>query len=209
MPDLDTLPSIGGAGTGDTPQDDLLPSAFWDQCLTIGEFVPDFTLPNVRGELVGLDDLLDAGPVVVSFQHDSACPCCQRNQRLLLEAEPAIVGAGATLVVVSAATANEREQRLGAWSELLCDPGGKVAGLFGLLCRVPAGRREVLRRAGVALADPRPSGECVVQARAIYVIDSHGVVAYAAVTLGQRQEPDPTVIAATLTGLREQAEAID
>lgn len=209
MPELDTLPPIGGPDTGDTPQDDLLSATFWNQCLTIGEFAPDFTLPNVKGELVGLEDLLDAGPVVLAFQHDSTCPCCRQNRRLLSEAESTIVGAGATLVIMSAACASPRQELAESWNELLCDTGGKVAGLFGLLCRVPAGRREALRRSGVPLGDPGPSGECVVQARAIYVIDSHGIVAYAAVNLGPRHAADATVIAATLTGLQEQAGVTD
>jgi len=35
--------------------------------LRIGERAPDFTLPNQRGEMVSLRDLLSRGPVVLNF----------------------------------------------------------------------------------------------------------------------------------------------
>jgi len=35
--------------------------------LRIGERAPDFTLPNQRGEMVGLSERLSRGPVVLSF----------------------------------------------------------------------------------------------------------------------------------------------
>ena len=35
--------------------------------LRIGERAPDFALPNQRGEIVSLSDLLSKGPVVLNF----------------------------------------------------------------------------------------------------------------------------------------------
>jgi len=46
---------------------DLVRSAIAAQALKKGAKAPDFALPNVRGELVVLSDLLMSGPVVVAF----------------------------------------------------------------------------------------------------------------------------------------------
>ena len=42
-------------------------SGIADKALKVGDKAPDFTLPNVRGELVSLPDLLAKGPAVVAF----------------------------------------------------------------------------------------------------------------------------------------------
>ena len=42
-------------------------SGITDKALKVGETVPDFTLPNVRGEAVTLSDMLANGPAIVAF----------------------------------------------------------------------------------------------------------------------------------------------
>src|SRR5215831_1225539 len=98
---VDELPTIGPADVADSGE--LLPPAFWAQCLAIGEMVPEFVLPNAQGELVSLEELLDAGPVVLAFQHEPTCICCEPQRRLLVAAEPDISGAGGSLATIYAA----------------------------------------------------------------------------------------------------------
>jgi hypothetical protein len=38
-----------------------------DKALKVGDTAPNFTLPNVRGELISLSDLLAKGPAVIAF----------------------------------------------------------------------------------------------------------------------------------------------
>lgn len=202
---VDELPTIGLQEFADSGQ--ILSSAFWAQCLAIGEMVPEFVLPNAQGELVSLEEMLDAGPVVLSFQHEPACLCCEPQRRLLVEMEPDISGAGGSLAAIYAATAGTPPENRGLWSEPLYDPTGRVPRLFGLLCLAPTPLHDALRRSGMALPDPRPSGSSVVQARATYVVDIRGIVAYAAVSLGPTQTIDANVLTATLVGLQEATEA--
>jgi peroxiredoxin len=203
------LPTIGFPDAADSGSGEILPPAFWAQCLAIGEMVPEFALPDVRGELVSLEELLDAGPVVLTFQHDPTCACCEPQRRLLVEAESDIVTAGGSLTTIFAAPFDLDPGMKDSWSERLYDPSGRVARLFGLLCQAPTSLHGLLRHSGMALPDSGPSGGCVVQARAIYVIDGHGVVAYAAVSLGHAQTADANVLTATLIGLQEPTEAVD
>lgn len=47
--------------------EDQVKSGIADKALKAGDTVPDFTLPNVRGEAVTLSDVLDKGPAIVAF----------------------------------------------------------------------------------------------------------------------------------------------
>jgi peroxiredoxin len=69
--------------------------------LRVGEEAPDFELPDATGTQVRLRDLLDHGPVVLSFQRGEWCPHCNLElhtwQRLLDQ----LSAAGAHPIAVS------------------------------------------------------------------------------------------------------------
>jgi hypothetical protein len=46
---------------------DLKNSGILEKVLKVGEFAPEFSLPDENGNLVELKDLLTHGPVVISF----------------------------------------------------------------------------------------------------------------------------------------------
>ncbi len=54
-----------------------------------GEKMPDFVLPDEKGHLVSLDQLLKKGPVAVTFHRGHWCPYCRINTRALAEAQDA------------------------------------------------------------------------------------------------------------------------
>jgi len=47
--------------------DELIQSGIVSKCLRQGDKAPDFVLPNAKGELVHFSQLLERGPVVVTF----------------------------------------------------------------------------------------------------------------------------------------------
>src|ERR1700733_6604693 len=47
----------------------------------VGTISPDLRLPDVRGDLVSLTDLLRDGPVVVTFYRGGWCPYCNIQLR--------------------------------------------------------------------------------------------------------------------------------
>jgi peroxiredoxin len=64
-----------------------------------GEPMPGFVLPDENGDRVSLDDLLDEGPVAITFHRGHWCPYCRINinalaraQRELAEGEGQIIG---------------------------------------------------------------------------------------------------------------------
>jgi peroxiredoxin len=65
-----------------------------------GETMPSFILPDENGRLVGLEDLLAAGPVAVTFHRGHWCPYCRINTRALSEAQGRIKAIGAQIVAI-------------------------------------------------------------------------------------------------------------
>lgn len=56
----------------------------------VGEPMPPFLLPDERGRLVSLDDLLGEGPVAIAFHRGYWCPYCRINIDALARAEEEI-----------------------------------------------------------------------------------------------------------------------
>jgi peroxiredoxin len=53
----------------------------------VGEPMPPFMLPDERGRLVGLEDLLSEGPVAIAFHRGYWCPYCRITINALARAE--------------------------------------------------------------------------------------------------------------------------
>ena len=52
-----------------------------------GEPMPGFVLPDENGDRVSLDDLLDEGPVAITFHRGHWCPYCRININALVQAQ--------------------------------------------------------------------------------------------------------------------------
>ena len=66
-----------------------------------GEPMPDFILPDEGGRLVRLTDLLDKGPVVLSFHRGHWCPYCRLNADGLAKIAGEVESLGAQIVAIS------------------------------------------------------------------------------------------------------------
>jgi peroxiredoxin len=69
-----------------------------------GEAMPEFVLMDENGRMVVLAQLLEAGPVVVSFNRGHWCPYCRLNVDALTKAQPEIAKLGAQIVAISPET---------------------------------------------------------------------------------------------------------
>lgn len=66
----------------------------------VGEAMPPFLLPDHTGKLVGLSDLLSAGPLVVSFNRGHWCEYCQLELRAFAAAHAQFAERGAQVVSI-------------------------------------------------------------------------------------------------------------
>jgi peroxiredoxin len=66
----------------------------------IGESMPPFVLPDDAGQIVSLDELLDRGPVAVTFHRGHWCPYCRININALVEAHRELPASGGQIVAI-------------------------------------------------------------------------------------------------------------
>ena len=66
----------------------------------IGQSMPPFVLPDDAGQMVSLDELLDRGPVAVTFHRGHWCPYCRININALVEAHRELPASGGQIVAI-------------------------------------------------------------------------------------------------------------
>jgi peroxiredoxin len=66
----------------------------------IGESMPPFILPDETGQMVSLEELLNRGPVAVTFHRGHWCPYCRVNINALVEAYRELSAGGGQIVAI-------------------------------------------------------------------------------------------------------------
>jgi peroxiredoxin len=168
-----------------------------ERALKIGDAMPAFVLPSTEGCMVSSDDLLDRGPLVVTFFRGDWCPYCLIALKAMEAALPDIEALAGQLVALTPDTGRhladiKRIQRLSY--EILSDVDGAVSLMFGVLFRVPAAYREVLAAAGVNLAERHGNEAWFIPMPATFVVDRQGIVRYAFVDVDFTHRADPAEI---------------
>ena len=120
-----------------------------------GESMPDFVLPDEGGRLVRLTDLLDNGPVVLSFNRGHWCPYCRLNVAGLAEIAPEVESLGARIVAISPEKARygkELKSYAKAPFPVLADIDNAYALELNLLFWVGDEKREAMQAGGYDIA---------------------------------------------------------
>jgi peroxiredoxin len=66
----------------------------------VGESMPPFVLPDDTGQMVSLDELLNRGPLAVTFHRGHWCPYCRININALVEAHRELPASGGQIVAI-------------------------------------------------------------------------------------------------------------
>jgi peroxiredoxin len=171
------------------------------RALNAGQQAPNFTLPDAAGQPQTLANLLEQGPVVLTFYRGSWCPYCNVQLRAYQQALPELASYGATLVAISpqtpdftSLTASEKE--LGF--PVLSDVGNRVARQYGLAYGIGTEVAETLRSVGIDLAAHNGNTDNELPLTATFVIDTDGAISWAEVTANFKDRPDPATILAAL-----------
>lgn len=146
----------------------------------VGEMVPDFLLPDHSGRLVGLPELLDNGPLVLSFNRGHWCQFCELELQAFTRAHSDIANLGATVVSVMP---ERREYIRQVWTNTsgkvitLSDMDNSYALELGLAVWLGDDVRDLYEGIGLDLERYQGNDMWFVPIPATFVVKQSGIIA--------------------------------
>ncbi|HEX2856951.1 MAG TPA: peroxiredoxin-like family protein [Propionibacteriaceae bacterium] len=172
----------------------LAASGITDHALRTGSVAPGFTLPDTSGRQIALGDLVDAGPVVLTFFHGEWSPYCALELRAWESRLSDVIALGASLLAISPqplAASRETVEKLGLTFPVLSDAGNAVARAYRLAFTVPEGLRDLYAEQGIDLSALTGDPSYTLPFPATYVIDSDGTIAWSYVNADHTLRAEP------------------
>ena len=165
----------------------------------------DFTFPNASGKSVNLYELLEQGPVVLTWYRGGWCPYCNLALRALQACLPNINEYGASLVALTPELPDKSlttKEKHSLDFEVLTDRGNEVARDYGLVFRVSP---EVMfyYNQGFDMGEFNGNSSDELPLAASYIIDSQGVVQYAYLDADYRNRAEPEELLARLQEMKD------
>ncbi len=146
----------------------------------VGETMPDFSLPDETGALVGLDALRARGPVVVVFHRGHWCPYCRISSTAMARAQPEIAAAGGGVVAIlpdRQAYAARLKAQAGARYPFLSDIDNGYALSINLVFWIGQELRQLYSANGNPISDWQGNDAWFLPIPATFVVRSDGEVA--------------------------------
>jgi peroxiredoxin len=176
----------------------------------IGERLPPFLLPDQRGHLVCLEDLLGPNGLVLSFNRGHWCPFCQIELTALAQAHDDFVELGAKVVSIMP----DRQAYVGRLPgevtgrlSILSDVDNAYALSLGLVMWLGDQLKDLMMRHGVRLDDIQGNENWTVPVPATFVLDRAGLVVARSVEPDIRKRMDMHDIRRALSAPREDGES--
>ena len=173
----------------------LRDSGAMDQILKSGVRAPAFTLKNQNGDEISSADLLNRGPLIVSFTRGGWCPYCAAEVRALNDLYEQYQQAGIELVVISPQSA-ERAKKQAADDNLkfnlLVDRNNEVGKAFGVVYTFPEYLRNLYLNVfnnDIQAANDANEWQLPIPAR--FIIDTGGTIRDVKADPDYRFRPDP------------------
>jgi peroxiredoxin len=173
-----------------------------------GDRAPEFILNDPDGKPVSSTDLLQRGPLVISFYRGVWCPYCNMELQALQAALPELTATGANVVAISpqmAANSRKSVRQNHLAFPILSDPGNTVAAAFGLRFALPDDLVELYASLRNDLPAFNGDDSWTLPMPARYVIAQDGTIAYAEVNPDYTLRPDPSELLPTLRQLASRA----
>jgi peroxiredoxin len=176
-----------------------------DSAIKLGKIAPDFVLPNPKGNLISLANLLIKGPVVVTFYRGSWCPYCNIQLRALQACLPDIHALDAQLVAISPQVPDDSlnaDEINNMDFIVLSDQDAYIASQYGVAWKVPEFLIEHMRKdRNLDLEAINNGNNSVLPIPATFVIDSDGKIVWRFVDVDYRTRSEPNDIIEALKKL--------
>jgi peroxiredoxin len=159
-----------------------------ERAMKVGDRAPAFRLKDSESNVVSSSELLETGPLIVTFYRGVWCPYGNIELPALQAALPGYKKLGANN---------------GLTFPILSDAGGEVCAAFGLKFRMPVYLVRFYKKAKIDLACFNDDPEWTLPMPARYVIGQSGIILYAEVNADYTYRPEPEEL---LPALRDAAE---
>lgn len=181
--------------------DEALLQAFADRPrLGIGDALPDLTLPNALAAPVRLKDMLETGPLIISFYRGGWCPYCNLELRAFQSRIDDIKAAGGNLVAISPQTPDASlttAEKNDLSFEVLSDQESAAASAFGIVFDLSAELQALYTELGHPLPDFNGDPSWRLPVPATYVVRPEGqiILSFVDTDYRRRLEPDDAIAA--------------
>jgi len=153
----------------------------------LGQRLPSFVLPDHTGHLVGLDDLLAKGPLVLSFNRGHWCEYCELELRAFADAHAKFAGYGAQVVSIMPER-GEYTRKVRALTHdkltVLSDIDNGYALSVGIVMWLGDEVTALYRKFGLDIERFQGNAMWFVPIPATFVLDRNGII------VGRKVDPD-------------------
>lgn len=166
--------------------------------LSVGDIAPDFSLPNASGEVVTLTELLQNGPVILTFYRGGWCPYCNLELRAYQQRLPAITSAGARLVAISPQAPDDSlntSEKNNLEFDVLIDANLHIAQAYKLAFTLLDSLSALYDELGHSLPEINDEDDWRLPIPGTFVIDTNSTIAlaFADADYRNRLEPDEAI----------------
>jgi peroxiredoxin len=144
-----------------------------------GEPMPHFVLPDERGRLTSLGELLEQGPVAVAFHRGHWCPFCRLNMIALAKAHKENDAVRGRLVAITPERwryTSLLKQETGAHFPVLTDMDNSYALLLDIAYWLGHDMGDYLAKAGIDVIAYQGNKTWLLPVPATFVVGSDGLV---------------------------------
>ncbi|AYM86374.1 peroxiredoxin-like family protein [Pseudoalteromonas agarivorans] len=181
--------------------EELIAQHIKDNALQVGAKVSNFSLNNHSAEQVELADLLNNGPVIISFYRGNWCPYCNLELKALNDHLPEFKTHNAQLVAISPQLPDQTlssAQKNALEFDVLSDINNKVAEQFGLLFTLDERIVALYSQFGIDFEKYYGNQSYKLPLPATYVINQKGIITYAFLNEDYTLRAEPTDVLAAL-----------
>jgi peroxiredoxin len=145
----------------------------------VGEVLPPFLLPEDRGHLISLEDLVQQAPVALTFHRGHWCPYCRINTSALARAHAELHDTGGQVVAIvpdRQEFATEFKSEAGASFPVLTDLDNAYAMSLNLAIWIGVELKQMIASAGFDLSAYQGNDSWIVPIPATFVVGTDGVI---------------------------------
>ncbi|KGX92953.1 alkyl hydroperoxide reductase [Pontibacillus halophilus JSM 076056 = DSM 19796] len=174
--------------------------------LRVGEDAPDFTLPDAKGSEVNLYDVLENGPVILTFYRGGWCPYCNLELQSYQAILEDIHAEGAELMAISPQQPDaslSTQEKNDLQFHVLSDEGNQIADEFNLVYSLPGYLAEIYKEKQFQLEERNGDDSYTLPVAATYIITKDGKIAYEYTKADYKDRAEPSEVLAELKKLNK------